>query len=188
MITEVRSMAGHHIVLEPLSEVHRNDLKGALDCDEEHWRILPRSGAGEHLSGYWQAIRGNGRIPFGVRSLFDGSMLGTSSYSGIDAANATLEIRATWFGPEHRGTVVNAEAKLLMLSHAFEAGGERVQFSVDARNVGSRRAVAKLGATEEGLLRSTMTTWTGHRRDTVVFSMLRSEWQAVRAGLLQRLA
>jgi N-acetyltransferase len=77
---------------------------------------------------------------------------------------------------------------MLMLGHAFNAGAVRVQFKVDLRNERSQAAVAKLGAVKEGVLRRDMQTWTGHMRDTVVFSILDSEWPAVKQGLEQRLA
>jgi len=83
---------------------------------------------------------------------------------------------------------VNPETKRLMLSHAFNSGAVRVQFKVDIRNERSQAAVAKLGAVKEGVLRPDMRTWTGHMRDTVVFSTLDSEWPAVKLMLEQRLA
>jgi RimJ/RimL family protein N-acetyltransferase len=83
---------------------------------------------------------------------------------------------------------VNPETKRLMLSHAFNSGAVRVQFKVDIPNERSQAAVAKLGAVKEGAPRPDMRTWTGHMRDTVVFSILDSEWPAVKLMLEQRLA
>src|SRR5581483_2621586 len=97
-------------------------------------------------------------------------------------------IGATFLRPDVRASFVNPETKLLMLGHAFNSGAVRVQFTVDARNERSQAAVAKLGAVREGILRRDTRTWTGHLRDTVVFSILDSEWPAVKLRLEQRLA
>jgi N-acetyltransferase len=99
-----------------------------------------------------------------------------------------VEIGATFLNPDVRAGAVNPEAKLLMLGHAFNSGAVRVQFTVDTRNERSQAAVAKLGAVREGVLRRDKRTWTGYIRDTVVFSIIDSEWPEVRIRLEQRLA
>jgi N-acetyltransferase len=104
------------------------------------------------------------------------------------ANHGGVEIGATFLRPDVRASPVNPEAKILMLSHAFDSGAVRVQFKVDMRNERSQAAVAKLGAVKEGVLRRDTRTWTGHIRDTVVFSILDSEWPAVKLRLEQRLA
>ena len=114
-------------------------------------------------------------------------MAGTSSLFDIVPEHRTLEIGYTWFRPEFRGTAVNPEAKLLMLGEAFGAGALRVQFSVNALNARSRAAVLKLGAHQEGVIRRHRVTWTGAKRDTVLFSIIDEEWPAVKAGLEARL-
>lgn len=125
---------------------------------------------------------GMGRIAFAVRVLASGGLAGTSSFHFIDARHATLEIGSTWFRPEYRGTAVNRQAKLLMLSEAFAAGAERVAFRVDARNARSQAAMAKLGGAREGVARHDFVTWTGHRRSSVVFSIIAEEWPRVERG------
>ena len=99
-----------------------------------------------------------------------------------------MEIGFTYYAPDVRGGAVNPAAKRLLLGHAFDAGAQRVQFRVDAINARSRAAVLKLGAVQEGILREDKVTWTGRIRSTVVFSVLPSEWPAVRERLDTRLA
>jgi RimJ/RimL family protein N-acetyltransferase len=117
-----------------------------------------------------------------------GRLAGTSSFLAIDPVNATLEIGSTYYHPDFRGGPVNPSAKRLLLGHAFACGARRAQFNVDALNLRSRAAVGKLGAVEEGVRRADRVTWTGRVRDTVIFSILSSEWPTVRDQLDARLA
>jgi RimJ/RimL family protein N-acetyltransferase len=105
----------------------------------------------------------------------------------IDRANHGLEIGSTFLHPDARSGPVNPEAKRLMLNHAFENGAVRVEFRVDIRNARSQSAVLKLGAEKEGVLRANMITWTGHVRDTAVFSIIDSDWPAIQERLDFRL-
>ena len=127
-------------------------------------------------------------MPFAVRDLASGLLAGTSSFLSVWPQQSSLEIGSTWFRPEYRGGRINIEAKLLMLGEAFGAGVRRIEFRVDARNARSQAAVLKLGAAREGMLRQHLLTWTGHIRDTAVFSIVAEEWPRVRAGLMERLA
>ena len=111
-----------------------------------------------------------------------------STYFTAKAKHGGVEIGATFLHPDVRASFVNPETKLLMLGHAFNSGAVRVQFTVDTRDEHDQAAVAKLGAVKEGILRRDTHTWTGHIRDTVVFSILDSEWPAVKLRLEQRLA
>jgi len=102
--------------------------------------------------------------------------------------NKKLTIGYTWYISEMRGTAINLECKLLLLTHAFEnLNVNRVEFSTDARNLRSRAAIKKLGAQEEGILRQHMVVQNNHIRDTVIFSIIKSEWPNVKEGLLLRL-
>ncbi len=189
MLLELTELRGKGVVLEPVEERHQDELRQLLNRDEEGWDILPRSALGESFPAYWRTMTATpGRRAYAVRQLGTGELVGTSSYIDIDPANATLEIGATWFRPEQRGTVANPETKLLMLGHAFGAQAERVQFKVDSRNARSLGALAKLGAIEEGVIRKHMVTWTGFRRDSVLLSILAEEWPSVRGQLLKRVA
>ncbi|MBI1189150.1 MAG: GNAT family N-acetyltransferase [Tepidisphaera sp.] len=121
-----------------------------------------------------------------------GRIVGSSSYLDIDPVHRGVEIGFTWYTPEARGTRINPASKLLLLEHAFGpmfAGRcERVQLKCDGRNERSQRAIAKLGAVREGVLRKHRVLMDGYVRDTVMFSITREEWPRVREGLHNRLA
>ena len=107
----------------------------------------------------------------------------------IDRANRRVEIGSTWIAPAWQRTAVNTEAKYLMLRHAFEGWGcIRVELKTDALNQRSRNAILRIGAKEEGILRRHLATWSGRVRDTVYFSILDSEWPAVKTALEAKLA
>ncbi len=126
-------------------------------------------------------------IPFRV-SRPDGRFAGISTYLGPDAISRNVEIGMTMYAEDAQGAEVNPAAKRLLLGHAFERGALRVQFNVDQRNTRSQAAVKKLGATQEGILRNNRILPNGYLRSTVVFSIIASEWPAVKAGLDARLA
>jgi N-acetyltransferase len=184
-------MEGRFVRLEPLVLAHKEEVRAALDCDPASWSILLVNPMGAGFEEYWSANCGAPaaeRLPYAIRRLSDGRVVGMSTYFTASAKHGGVEIGATFLRPDVRSGAVNPETKLLMLSQAFDSGAVRVQFKVDARNQRSQAAVAKLGAVREGVLRREMRTWTGHVRDTVVFSILDSEWPTVRLRLEQRLA
>ena len=127
-------------------------------------------------------------LPFAVRMRAGGPVIGMTSYLSPDPASKTVEIGMTMYAAAVHGTAINPATKRLMLGHAFDHGAERVQFNVDARNERSRAAVLKLGAVQEGILRRHRKLADGFQRDTVVYSVLASEWPDVRAGLDRRLS
>ena len=117
-----------------------------------------------------------------------GHVIGSTRFMNIDRNNCRVEIGSTWIATAWQRTAVNTEAKYLMLRHAFEIWKcIRVELKTDALNQKSRTAIARIGAKEEGTLRRHLITWTGRVRDTVYFSILDSEWPAVRAQLETRL-
>jgi len=185
------TLTGRHVSLKPLEESHAAAL---LACTArgtfEFFPFWPPTWDEAGFLVYVRdALTTKNRLAFATIDAGSGRVVGSTSYLDIRPAHLGLEIGSTWIAPEHRGTRVNAEAKLLMLRHAFEMlGCERVQLKCDARNVHSQRAIAKLGATHEGTLRKHMVMAGGHVRDTVVFSVVRSEWPRVEAGLAARLA
>lgn len=125
---------------------------------------------------------------FAVVHRKSGDIIGSTSYMDIDPQNRCVEIGCTWYAPSHRGTKVNPESKLLLLGHAFEKlGCVRVTLKCDSRNIHSQRAIAKLGAVREGVLRRHRIQPNGYVRDTVYFSVIAEEWPGVRDGLLRRL-
>jgi RimJ/RimL family protein N-acetyltransferase len=185
------SMAGHFVRMEPLVPQHKEEVRAAVDCDPGAWAILLVNPMGAGFEEYWSANCGapqTERMPYAIRRLSDGEVVGVSTYFTASAKHGGVEIGATFLHPDVRSGPINPETKLLMLGHAFDSGAVRVQFKVDQRNERSQAAVAKLGAVKEGVLRRDTRTWTGHVRDTVVFSILDSEWLAIKLRLEQRLA
>ncbi|WP_084418252.1 GNAT family N-acetyltransferase [Henriciella litoralis] len=126
-------------------------------------------------------------IPFAVLTP-DGQFAGMTSYLNPNPEWRNVEVGMTIYAPEFQGRAINPACKRLLLTHAFNAGAIRVYFHVDERNVRSRRAVLKLGAQQEGLLRHNRILPDGFLRSTVVFSILEAEWPAVRETLDTRLA
>ena len=139
------------------------------------------------------AARGAGRTAYTVRLTGEGGLgeagtvVGTSSLGDVDLGNERIHLGWTMYGSRWWGTAVNPECKLLLLGHAFGCGFGRVKIQTDAVNLRSQAAIAKLGATREGVLRRHTKRADGSFRDSVVFSVLAHEWPSVRAGLEQRL-
>ena len=128
------------------------------------------------------------QTPFAVVLQDDGTVVGSTSYMDVQPQHRHAEIGCTWYTPAVRRTVVNPECKLLMLRHAFEVMGcVRVTLKCDGRNQVSQRAIAKLGAVREGVLRKHRVQPDGFVRDTVYFSIVEDEWPAVRERLEERL-
>jgi RimJ/RimL family protein N-acetyltransferase len=168
-------MAGGDVRLEPLAEAHRAALKAACAEDREIWPIYAVSYDPDHFDASFEALlaRPNG-LGFAI---FSGSRLvWMSCYLGIDGARGVLEIGNTYYVPAMRGSGLNRAVKDLMIGRAIDAGFRRIEFRVDARNARSQGAMAKLGAVREGVIRAERITWTGHVRDTVLFSILAHEW------------
>jgi RimJ/RimL family protein N-acetyltransferase len=164
-------------------------MQRTLQSDPENWLIQSVNATGPDFENYWRMMADTPRrITLVAFDQASPRMAGTSSFLDIDPQHRTLEVGATWFRPEYRGTKMNAETKLLMLGQAFDAGALRVQFSVSAANTRSQAAVLKLGAKQEGVLRRHRITWTGAHRDTVIFSIIAEEWGEIREKLKQRLA
>jgi RimJ/RimL family protein N-acetyltransferase/extradiol dioxygenase family protein len=184
-------LEGRYIRLEPVEPHMREEMRATLDCDPETWAIQFANGRGDGFAGYWAGMLmpspPGSRISFGVRLLSTGQLVGTTSFHNISSENRTVEIGSTFYRPEVRGTTVNPEAKLLLLDHAFGRGALRVQLTVDSRNERSQAAVTKLGAAREGILRRHCVTWTGHLRDTVMFSIIDTEWPDLRERVRARL-
>lgn len=127
-------------------------------------------------------------VPFATFERKSSQIVGTTRYMNMDLVNRKVEIGSTWIAPPWQRTVVNTEAKYLMLVHAFEVWKcLRVELKTDALNQRSRQAILRLGAKEEGTLRKHMLTWNGRQRDSVYFSILDSEWPQVKARLQSKL-
>jgi RimJ/RimL family protein N-acetyltransferase len=127
-------------------------------------------------------------VPFATVERFSEQIVGTTRFMNMDLANRKVEIGSTWIAPRWQRTVVNTEAKYLMLRHAFEVWQcLRVELKTDALNQRSRQAILRLGAKEEGALRKHMLTYDGRQRDSVYFSILDTEWPEVKTRLQSKL-
>jgi RimJ/RimL family protein N-acetyltransferase len=161
--------------LEPLAEGHRTALKAACARDPDIWSIYAVSYDPEHFDESFDKLvsRTNGQA-FAIFN--NGDFAGMSAYIGIEPERGVLEIGNTYYVPPLRGTGFNRRVKDLMIGRAIDCGFRRIEFRVDSRNRRSQAAMAKLGAVREGVIRAERITWTGHVRDTVLFSILASEW------------
>ena len=170
-------MTGENCRAEPFIENYREGLKAACAEDRDIWPIYANNfgpgGFDASIDSYVQNPRNRTFV------LFDGEELaGMSSFLGIDEARQVLEIGGTYYRPHLRGSGFNRRIKAMMLERAFACGIRRVEFRVDIRNSRSQAAMKKLGAVREGVMRGDRVTWTGHVRDTVLFAILRDEWQS----------
>jgi N-acetyltransferase len=179
------------VTLEPLSREHIPEIKSAT-ADGELGRLWFTAAPGpdeveQWFDGRLAVQKPDVGLTFVVRSL-DGTLIGSSSYLNVDAANRRLEIGYTWYVASARRSGVNSETKLLMLGHAFDQlGCVAVEFRTHFFNFTSRAAIERLGAKLDGVLRSHQVLPDGSRRDTVVYSILDIEWAAVRNNLRYRL-
>lgn len=194
MRIEPVTLCGRHIRLEPLSLDHHAQLC-AVGLDPEIWRWNPwrivRTPEDMHLyielALQQQASRT--ALPFATIELAGGQAIGSTRFAGIDHDHRRVEIGSTWIAPPWQRTAVNTEAKYLMLRHAFEElGCVRVELKTDSLNQRSRAAIARIGATEEGIARNHMVTHSGRLRHSVYFSIIDAEWPSVKARLEDKLA
>lgn len=184
-------LVGEHVRLEPLEARHADGLAAAA-ADGDVWRKWTTSvPAPEAVPAEIErrlAAHAAGRILPWATCLPDGTPIGMTNFWSIDEANRRVEIGGTWLGASAQRTAVNPEAKLLQLTHAFDGlDCIAVEFRTHWHNRQSRRAIAALGAKQDGVLRNHQVSRDGSLRDTVVFSIVRDEWPAVRSGLAARL-
>ena len=181
-------LEGDAVRLEPLSHEHEAGLLVAAQ-DEEIWRVTiddPRTPEAMHsyVARALAARDAGTAFPFAVVHRGEGRAIGATRYHAISYPDRGLEIGFTWYAPRFWRTRVNTECKYLLLTHAFERlGCIRVEFKTDARNARSRAAILRLGAVEEGTLRSKVVMRDGHLRDSVYFSILDREWPAAKRRL-----
>lgn len=174
--------------LIPLEKSHRDDLLKAA-ADGELWNIwytfIPSE---ETIDGYLETAfreQESGKsLPFAVVNNADGRLIGTSRYCNIESENRRLEIGHTWYAKSFQRTGVNTECKYLLLRHAFEELATiAVEFRTNWFNHRSRNAILRLGAKQDGILRNHRIDQRGLLRDTVVFSIIQSEWGTVKKSL-----
>jgi RimJ/RimL family protein N-acetyltransferase len=182
------TLRGRTVRLEPLSIDHVESLCH-VGLGPDLWRWIPTPvTTAEEMHVYVATALAEQRrgvsLPFAIVEQSRSLVIGSTRYANIVPPDRRLEIGWTWLTSSHQRTGANTEAKLLLLTHAFEAlGAIRVEFKTDARNEVSRRAILRLGAVEEGTLRKHRITASGRVRDTVYFSIVDSEWPAVKARL-----
>ena len=182
------TLKGAHATLEPLAREHEDALRRAA-ADGELWRlwytsIAPPEKMGEYIAAALDMREKLGAMPFVVRANATGEIVGCSRYFHVDAPNRRLEIGYTWYAKSVQRTAINTECKILLLTHAFETlECVAVEFRTHWFNHASREAIARLGAKQDGVLRNHQISPDGSYRDTVVFSIIESEWPAVKRHL-----
>jgi len=182
------TLAGAHATLEPLTASHADGVKAAA-ADGELWNLWYTSVPAPDKVAEWLDIaldmrERQGAMPFIVRDNASGGVVGSTRYFNVDAANRRLEIGHTWYARRAQRTAINTECKRLLLTHAFETlRCIAVEFRTHWFNHRSREAIARLGAKQDGVLRNHHLMPDGSKRDTVVFSILDSEWPAVKRHL-----
>ncbi|HJV24373.1 MAG TPA: GNAT family protein [Aromatoleum sp.] len=181
-------LAGECAILTPLSLAHAPDLREAV-VDGELWRLWytfvpPPEQMTAEIERRLALQEAGSMLPFAVVSKETGRAVGMTTFMHIEAQHRRLEIGSTWYRAGTQRTAINTECKRLMLTHAFEAlSCIAVEFRTSAMNFQSRRAIERLGAKLDGVLRSHQIAPNGSLRDTHVYSILAHEWPAVRANL-----
>lgn len=182
------TLSGKAVRLEPLAQAHVPALT-RVGLNPELWRWIPNQVSNaEEMLAYVQAAlteqRDSVSLPFAIVAQTGGEAIGCTRYMNIVPAHRRLEIGSTWLTGSAQRSGANTEAKLLLLTHAFETlGANRVELKTDALNLKSRTAIARIGATAEGILRKHVICASGRVRDTVYFSIIDSEWPAVKVRL-----
>ena len=186
-------LEGRFVRLEPLGPQHRADLEAAAAEDPAALRYVSINPA-SHGWEAWYAEAADGvadgrYVAWATVDPSSGLAVGSTRFGDIDIPSERVEIGWTWIAPSRQRTAINTEAKLLQLRYAFEElGAGRVALKTDGRNERSQRAIERLGAVREGVLRRHLWVSDGVIRDTVYYSILADEWPAVRLGLEERLA
>src|SRR5580692_4657725 len=188
------TLEGSVVRLEPIRREHAEIFweiaKDALD-DIFQWipyRMQTREDFQTLVERIFDEQNRGESVAFATVERASGQVIGSTRFMNIDRLNRRVEIGSTWIAPAWHRTAINTEAKFLMLRHAFEIWKcIRVELKTDALNEKSRNAILRLGAKEEGTLRKHLVTWTGRVRDTVYFSILDTEWPAVKSRLESKL-
>ncbi|MDQ2871771.1 MAG: GNAT family N-acetyltransferase [Candidatus Eremiobacteraeota bacterium] len=178
--------------MEPLSLAHERDLTEAVR-DGELWRLWytnvpPPEAMGAEIARRCKLRDQGGMIPFAVVDVRTGAAVGMTTYMNIDTVNRHVEIGSTWYRASAQRTPINTECKLLLLTHAFETMAcIAVEFRTSSFNLPSRRAIERVGAHLDGVLRSHQLHANGTLRDTYAYSIIAYEWLAARENLRHRL-
>jgi len=187
------TLEGRTVRLEPLEARHLPDLLEAAQ-DDEIWLYMPieRPRTIEDMQKWYQIAREGQEagifLPFAIIAPETNRAIGTTRYMAIARADAGLEIGWTWLGKAYWRTPVNTECKYLLLRHAFETlGCIRVWLKTDSRNLNSQRAIERIGAKKEGVIRKQAIIKNGYQRDSVFFSIIDDEWPEVKVALEEKL-
>jgi N-acetyltransferase len=186
--TQSIALNGRHASLEPLSPSHHDDLVEATR-DGELWNLWythvpsPERMDAE-IERRLELQQAGSMLPWSVRSAATGKIVGMTTFMNIDAVYRRVEIGATWYAQTSQRTLLNTECKLMLLTYAFESlTCIAVEFRTAFFNHASRRAIERLGAKQDGILRSHQLYAVGGLRDTVVYSIIAAEWQTVKQHL-----
>jgi RimJ/RimL family protein N-acetyltransferase len=186
------TLTGRYAVLEPLSSDHHDGLVEAVR-DGELWKLWytvvpsPEGMAGE-IQRRLSLRHAGSMMPWTVRKLEDARIVGMTTYMNIDSQFRRVEIGSTWYAKSVQRSALNTECKLMLLTHAFETlDCIAVEFRTGFFNFQSRRAIERLGAKQDGILRSHQRYTDGNLRDTVVFSIIAAEWPGVKQHLNAKL-
>lgn len=180
---------GKYVRLEPMTEDHISGL-AEIGVGQTFWDFMlyGRMDSVEDMRNWVRDILSRAQngtdLPFVAIHVASGKVAGATRYLNIMPKDRGLEIGGTWYGTEYQRTTVNTECKYLLLTHAFEKlGCIRVQLKTDLRNVRSQKAIERIGAKREGILRNHMILPSGQFRDSVFYSILDSEWPEVKKRL-----
>jgi len=193
MTLSLTTLQDEHVLLEPLALHHAPDLEAAA-ADGELWNLWFTSAPapGEAKAYIEKALAGlaaNVMLPFAVREKTSGQIVGTTRFYDFAPELPRIAIGYTWYAKRWQKSHLNTACKRLLLKHGFEAlGCVAVEFHTDGRNLDSQRAIERLGAHKDGVLRAHKRRPDGTLRDTVCYSILASEWPDVRRWLDMRLA
>lgn len=188
MQTSPFTLTGRHVTLEPLQQAHLAAIQAAA-ADGELWKLFFTSVPSPENTQNWLdlALEMQGQhkaVPFAIRDHASGQIVGSTRYCNMDHNNRRLEIGYTWYASRVQRSALNTECKLLLLSHAFEVFDcIAVEFRTDWFNRRSQAAIERLGAKRDAVLRNHMILPDGRIRDTVVYSIIQSEWPAVKKNL-----
>lgn len=191
-LPEMPILEGDYVRLEPLSHEHAEDLSMASDDGKLHelwytW-IPDAAGMTTEIERRLHLYSEGTMMPFAVIDIAHNRAIGMTTFMNMKLENLKVEIGSTWLALSAQGTAINPEAKLLMLSYAFDVlGCNAVELRTHEKNAQSRAAIVKLGASLDGLLRNDMVMPNGTLRNTAVYSITKEEWPAVHDRLIARL-
>jgi RimJ/RimL family protein N-acetyltransferase len=186
-------LESQHVRLEPMTREHIAGLEAAAR-DGELWKLritsVPAPGETEkYVDAALKGYDDGHMLPFVVRDIASGKVIGSTRYHDIVPAVERLEVGYTWYGKSWQRTHVNTTCKLMLLTHAFETlGAKLVGWRTDNYNFASQKAIERLGAKKDGVLRHHALRRDGTVRDTVMYSLLAGEWPEVKAHLQYQLA